>query len=523
MIFFLPNFKQYFKVLGKVFVVISVFVAVISTLIYFINKDKPDLNSNANLIESRKEIYAYINDPVLNKDKNGKIVLGFYRASLCSLIGEACTDNPSDGDKNIDNSMFGKMSKLTFLPMAYPAASGVYWVESGLRNAGLIPNSYAAEGIGFASIRPFQSLWKIFRNISYSLLVLVTIAIGFLIMFRIKINPQTIISLENSLPRIVVTLLFITFSFAIAGFMIDLMYIVSALSISVLADSSVYSESVKTNLLIGNAGTLLGEVFWNVDILNLGYALFSIIPGFLQGIVRIAVVIITMHLLGWIYIPFKHIITGEIAEGGWGGGLLKWALSLFAYTALSAIFGLLAPLILSFVILLITGLLVFGKIFFLLLATYIRIIISIIFAPIILLGNAFPGRNTFGNWIKNLSADLLAFPVVITLILVSHIIVNTPATQGSVWQPPFLYSRVSTTFTVIIGVGILFAIPNIVASLRKIFGIKESPFKIGFNTFIGTSGQGGGFQGLLSKQYYLGQAVQHSPLKKIKWLANLFK
>ncbi|MEK6952050.1 MAG: hypothetical protein AABX29_03475 [Nanoarchaeota archaeon] len=521
MIIFLANFKKIFKVLGKTFLVVSVFVAVISILAYFISKDKPDLNSNANLIESRREIYEYINDPVLNKTKDGKTVLGFYRASICSLVGEACTDNPEDGDKNAENSLFGNMSKLTFLPIAYPAASGVYWTISSLRNSGLIPNTYAAEGIGFASIRPFQSLWKIFRNVSYSLLVLVIITIGFLIMFRIKINPQTIISLENSLPRIVVTLIFITFSFAIAGFMIDLMYIVSALSISVLANTSAYSESVKTNLLIGNAGTLLGEVFWNVDILNLGYALFSIIPGFLQGTVRIAVVIIAMHLLGWIYNPFKQIINGDIAAGGWGGGLLKWALSLFAYTALSAIFGLLAPLILSFVILLITGLLVFGKIFFLLLATYIRIMISIIFAPIILLGNAFPGKNTFGNWIKNLSADLLAFPVVITLILVSHIIVSTPATQGTVWQPPFLYSRVSTTFTVIIGVGILFAIPNIIGSLRKVLGIKESPFSIGFSTFTGGAKTGEGLSGLFNNPY-LKHDITMKGLKLIPGVKKLF-
>lgn len=511
------NLKKVFKIFGKIFIVTSVFVSVISILVYFINKDKPDLNSNANLIESRREIYEYINDPVLNKSKEGKTVLGFYKASLCSLVGEACTDNPDDGDKNIGNSLFGKMSKLTFLPIAYPAASGVYWTISSLRNSGLIPNTYAAEGIGFASIRPFQNLWKIFRNVSYSLLVLVIIAIGFLIMFRIKINPQTIISLENSLPRIVVTLIFITFSFAIAGFMIDLMYIISALSISTLANTSAYSESVKTNLLIGNPGTLLGEVFWNMDVLNLGFALFSIMPGFLHITLRLVVAILSIKIFGFIYSPFKALADGTIVSGGWGGNLAAWGISIIAYGALAYILGILAPLIVSFLLLLIVGLLVYGKIFFLLLAAYIRIMISIIFAPIILLGNAFPGKNTFGNWIKNLSADLLAFPVVITLILVSHIIVSTPATQGTVWQPPFLYSRVSTTFTVIIGIGILFAIPNIVGSLRKILGVKGSPFNIGFSTLLGGSGSPGHGGGLLQQSYYL-QTLKQGPLGQVmKW------
>jgi len=47
-----------------------------------------------------------------------------------------------------------------------------------------------------------------------------------MIMFRIKINPQTAITIQLALPKLIITLLLITFSYAIAGFMIDIFYLI---------------------------------------------------------------------------------------------------------------------------------------------------------------------------------------------------------------------------------------------------------------------------------------------------------
>ena len=231
--FYLSGFKKIFSIAKKVILVVTVFFVVISLFMYFINRDKPRLTYDP-IKKNREEIYKVINDKKLQKTKEGRISIALYRTSLCGIMGEGCTNNPKDGDKNFQNSMVGFMTNLIVLPYANPPASGLYWAYSGLQNSGFIPKTYAAEGIGFGALKPFINLWKIFRDLSYMLLVLVLIAIGFMIMFRMKLNPQTVISIESALPKIVLSLLLITFSFPIAGFLIDLMYVIIAIIIGVL-------------------------------------------------------------------------------------------------------------------------------------------------------------------------------------------------------------------------------------------------------------------------------------------------
>ena len=56
-------------------------------------------------------------------------------------------------------------------------------------------------------------------------MVIILIAAGFMIMFRVKINPQTVVSLQTMIPKLVITLLLVTFSYAIAGLVIDMIYV----------------------------------------------------------------------------------------------------------------------------------------------------------------------------------------------------------------------------------------------------------------------------------------------------------
>src|SRR3990170_138343 len=109
-----------------------------------------------------------------------------------------------------------------------------------------------AQGAGYTALSPLIPLWTAFRNISYLAFVVIFILIGFMIMFRAKLDPQTVVNVQNSLPKLVITLLLITFSFAIAGFMVDLIYLGIYLMLSVLASQGLISNAVAArNTLIG--------------------------------------------------------------------------------------------------------------------------------------------------------------------------------------------------------------------------------------------------------------------------------
>ncbi len=136
-----------------------------------------------------------------------------------------------------------------------PAAkAGILDMASGIANASMSLPVPIEGGQYFASINPFRQaqaqnndvasqlasstilmdIWTSVRNASYALMVLVTLVVGFMIMFRRKTDPRTAVTIQNSLPKIVVAMLLITFSFAIAGFMADLIRIISSIAIGVI-------------------------------------------------------------------------------------------------------------------------------------------------------------------------------------------------------------------------------------------------------------------------------------------------
>src|ERR1035437_3150426 len=113
------------------------------------------------------------------------------------------------------------------------------------QNFGITKPSYAqVTGIGYKGLNPLLHAWVVFRNIVYLLFVFVFILIGLAIMLRLKIDPRTVMTIQNQIPKIIISLVLVTFSFAIAGFLIDLMWVSTYTIINVMgqADSKIDSN-----------------------------------------------------------------------------------------------------------------------------------------------------------------------------------------------------------------------------------------------------------------------------------------
>lgn len=211
----LGTIKKITTLTRNILIICAVYATIIS-LFSYLTSDHNTLNTKDTYDEYRRGIYSNINNPQLNSTQKGRIVVWIYRAALCNFIGEGCTTDPNDTTDRFSRSLFGMMTTAMTIPYQAPPASFAFWFRDGLENAGFVPKSYAAEGIGFSSIKGYRSIWSIFRNLSYLILVLIIVTVGIMIMFRKQISPQTVVTIENALPRIVTTLIFITFSFAIA-------------------------------------------------------------------------------------------------------------------------------------------------------------------------------------------------------------------------------------------------------------------------------------------------------------------
>ena len=91
-----------------------------------------------------------------------------------------------------------------------------YYANDILENGVLAKSAYAANTDHWALLS-ILDVWKTLRNISYVMFVLVFVILGFMIMFRKKIDPQTVVTIQNALPRVVIALVLITFSYPIAS------------------------------------------------------------------------------------------------------------------------------------------------------------------------------------------------------------------------------------------------------------------------------------------------------------------
>jgi len=534
-------FKSSIDFLKKAFLVVGVFFIIFAIFGYVINGNRPRYDEKKVLQASQKQLHETFSREKLGiKKGSGKdLVLSLYRMGYCAFMGELCTEKLTYDNSAFKSSLMGQASNLISMTYVNPPASGVYWVTNTLQKAGFIPQSYAAEGMGFAMIKPLMNLWKIFRDIAYLVIVIFLIAIGFMIMFRTKINPQTVISVENSLPKIVVALLLITFSFAIAGFLIDAMYLLIILAIGILSNNNTYFDTnlMQNQYLQSNFGTLWNEIlplpggFWLWGFNRFSYigdAFMALLPETFNFVTH-AITALAGIVLG------TKLMTSLLNDTGLGRFFNSWSIAGISLGHLpEAIQGGLVLLVVPYLILnlvihgmgfivgFIVSLAILGmvfNVFFMLLRSYIQITLSIIFSPIILLFEALPGNNNFSFWLKGLIGELLTFPIVITLLLAEKIMFMTMTYPGEFWTPPFLVNLNPAAFSVIFGLGIMLITPDIIKLVKEAVGAKPLPFNLGLGTFMSGGGAVlGGGMGILQQFSTMSLGLQG-----IKGVTGMFK
>jgi hypothetical protein len=260
--------------------------------------------------------------------------------------------------------------------------SGIAYVKEKMQNFTLVPIAHAqTPGFGFNALSVVQSLWTASRNIVYGLFVLVAIIMAFMIMFRVKISPQVVISVQSAIPKIVVALILVTFSYAIAGFLVDLMYVVIGILSLALANA-------------GGSGIFASDPGTVFKFLTTGYIGINSTIGVSVGIFGLLILyIVVLPIVLWVSL-FAGMggIVGEIASFGILGGTA----SLLA--------------IIAFVVILVVGIFIGFKICWMLIKAAAQMLLLTIAAPFqIAFGTLIPGAG-FSSWLKAFAANLAIFP-----------------------------------------------------------------------------------------------------------------
>jgi hypothetical protein len=80
-------------------------------------------------------------------------------------------------------------------------------------------------GSGSGVLSPIFKLWEVSRNIAYLVMILIFVLVGLMVMFRQRLNPQTVVSVQMALPGLVIGLVMITFSYFLASLISDIAFI----------------------------------------------------------------------------------------------------------------------------------------------------------------------------------------------------------------------------------------------------------------------------------------------------------
>ena len=249
-----------------------------------------------------------------------------------------------------------------------PPASSIQYFAYIKQKLNIVPQAYA-QGKGAEFLNPIVNLWTIMRNAIYVFYIVIFVALGFMIMFRAKLNPQTVIGISSALPNIIVSLILVTFSFAICGFIIDLAYLGNGLIYSL------FYGAFEVPSAPGSPATISQWLISADPITVIGQADFG--GNLYRALTGIAV-----------------ILTG--GDLGSGGAILIFNL-VVAMTIISTAF----------------------KIFFNLLTKYISMFLIAILSPLAIFAAGFAGVGAATNFFKQLIAAALVFPATYFLVNLS--------------------------------------------------------------------------------------------------------
>lgn len=432
----------------------------------------PDLAAPAYYIRTPEDIINSANDvdgPYDSDKFKIETMTGLASTMIVALGGGESNVLGSSTQSN--SGATGILTGLVLNMTTKPIISSKEYLADLGQNLGLVPISPAyaqAQGIGFNAFLPVLPLWKTFRDIAYLAFVAVFLFVGLMIMFRKKIDPRTVVTIQESLPKIIVSLILVTFSYAIAGLVVDLSQFATRLIGTTLYTKNLIATIPGDSSVSGKAeGKIILEELFNDNIFKLVNPLRNV-DDLVKGI-------------------------GEIEAAP--TDKIPLVPSWLAQITVRAIFWF-------------AGFFVMFKIFFALLTPFVSIMLSVIFAPIQLLLGALPGNNdALQGWLKGLIANVAVFPATFTMLAISAILHDGVLSRtcaspqnalgigpSSRWCPAEQTYGTFLNFPALgnwgavagqlISFGILFTIPKVAEMIQAAFQMKPGPGSSAFREEI---------------------------------------
>jgi hypothetical protein len=370
-------------------------------------------------------------------------------------------------------------------------------------NFGIAKPTYAQTGSGLTGLTPIVKIWVVFRNLVYLFFVVILAIIGLAIMLRVRIDPRTVMTVQNQIPKIIIGLILVTLSLAIAGLLIDLMWVATYLMINTIKSANAGVPANIAGQLYNNPLSFIGILFGADNINGNGaQAIQSAVYNALNPPSVAPDVSDTCDQSNPLTVLFSCNL-GDVFSltiGPLVNSILTGILSFFL--GLAAFFIISIAILWSMI-----------KLWFALLKAYVMVLFTIVLAPFWIVAGLLPNPSGqpralgFGSWVRELLGNLMAFPAVIGFFLIGKLFVTqlggvTQTNLGSNFIPPLIGGAAATDkIGVLIGLGIILASPHIVEMTKKAF---KPQYGLKPDSTTGQGIQGSSILGgaILGRMYY---------------------
>lgn len=358
-----------------------------------------------------------------------------------------------------------QINNLLYLP---PLPSGVQEIKFLADKFNLVSPAYAqSTGYMRLGVGMIQNLWVATRNMAFLIATLLIIVAGFMVMFRSRISPQISVTVQMMIPRIAISLVLVTFSFAIAGFVVDMMIVLIALVLGLMSFTQGVAGMNFFDPARGGLPQAITELttgrfdfVWHFLSIWLIAAFFLILLAIVLAMVVASIPTITW---GSIIIPLAGMILG----------LVVWSVY------------------------------VWGKIIGQLVVAYITFNLLVIAGPIMIILDILPSRggsfNGFKKWIMCLIGQVSVFTTYSLLAILGQFAFNGMNIEGFATTPRLfmdnsadfpLYTPVrGIVWSYLLFMGFMTLCPSIVASVKNMFCKTTDPSDFIQNMMKDTIGQ----------------------------------
>lgn len=381
-----------------------------------------------------------------------------------SIIGESCIEYQIQKDLqgkvqtvpvlssvNTSGGLLGATGGIIGALYTNRPLNTVDYLASVGQSLGIVKEANAqVPGSGTSVLSPILKLWEVSRNIAYLVMILIFLVVGLMIMFRSRLNPQTVINIQAALPGLVIGLILITFSYFMAALISDMAFV--GTNIVGAYFSAVRGEAANPQNLVEDLSSRSVISIFTPFTRPFGfYEMWDVLDSFWEDLKDPKISdtdlfaydpsrVIKYLLLFMIWQVFSPLGSAFGGTGSVVVGLGSFVITnVFTLQLISFGLGFLTMIILVYTMF---------RLALRLINSFLTIIFLTVTAPFQFLFASLPGRQgVVTDWILNMLANVLAFPAVIAVFYFVAFLLgpsfgpkwcDRPASGGNPAQPcPF--------------------------------------------------------------------------------------